>query len=224
MEILRFEEAPTGAPKRKKSSRSFLALGLVATLFGVSTAFASSTIQINGPANLVALGQGVAAVLGCDPDVTITPDAGLLAAIATPTPTTDPDTGATSTPVPVAPAPTFKLSKITVSGIDTTETNPANGLGCGGIDFKLQVFHTVDAGGGAKKEEAYSCSVLQGTADITDSTGEIVTAKIECATDAIYFRVKTLDPGTPNGSVEIILDGSSDIDYITLVSTNYTGY
>lgn len=211
MEILRFEEAPEGAPKRKKSSRSFLALGLVATLFGISTAFASSTIQINGPANLVALGQGVAAVLGCDPDVTITPDAGLTTLTATGSPS-------------VAPAPTFNLSKITVSGIDTTTTDPASGLGCGGVDFKLQVFHTVAPSAGAKKEEAYSCSDLQGTADITSSSGDFVVGKIVCATDAIYFRVKTLSPGTLDGLVEIALNGSSDIDYITLVSTNYTGY
>ena len=72
MEILRFEEAPTGAPKRKKSSRSFLALGLVATLFGISTAFASSTIAINGGTN-VQLGQGVTAVTACDNAIGVVP-------------------------------------------------------------------------------------------------------------------------------------------------------
>ena len=72
MEILRFEEAPTGAPKRKKSSRSFLALGLVATLFGISTAFASSTITINSD-NKVNLGQGVVTVSGCDSNIGFKP-------------------------------------------------------------------------------------------------------------------------------------------------------
>ena len=211
MEILRFEEAPSGAPKRKKSSRSFLALGLVATLFGISTAFASSTIQINGPSNVVALGQGVAAVLGCDPDVTITPDAGLTTLTATASPS-------------AAPAPTFNLSKITVSGIDTADTDAVTGLGCGGVDFKLQVFHTVSPSAGAKKEEAYLCSDLEGTVDIGTSTGDYVSTKIDCVTDAIYFRVKTYTPGTINGTVEIFLNGSSDIDYITLVSTNYAPF
>jgi hypothetical protein len=72
MEILRFEQAPADAPKRKKSSRSFLALGLVATLFGVSTAFASSTIAINSD-NKVDLGQGVVTVSGCDTDIGFKP-------------------------------------------------------------------------------------------------------------------------------------------------------
>jgi hypothetical protein len=224
MEILRFEEAPSGAPKRKKSSRSFLALGLVATLFGISTAFASSTITINGPTNLVALGQGVAAVLGCDPDVTITPDAGLNAQIASPTPTVDPTSGATSTPVPVAPAPTFNLSTITVSSIDTNETDATSGLGCGLVDFKIQVFHTITLSEGRKQEAAYTCEELKGgpTGTITSSSSDMVTGKIVCADDAIFFRVANTSKA--NGSVEIALNGSSDIDYITLVSTNYTGY
>jgi len=72
MEILRFEQAPAEAPKRKKSSRSFLALGLVATLFGVSTAFASSTIAINNGAD-VQLGQGVVTVKGCDTNIGFKP-------------------------------------------------------------------------------------------------------------------------------------------------------
>jgi len=72
MEILRFVEAPTGAPIRKKSSRSFLALGLVATLFGISTAFASSTIAINNGTN-VQLGQGVVTVSGCDSNIGFKP-------------------------------------------------------------------------------------------------------------------------------------------------------
>ena len=208
MEILRFEEAPADAPKRKKSSRSFLALGLVATLFGVSTAFASSTIQINGPANLVALGQGVAAVLGCDPEVTITPDAGL----TTPTATASPS---------AAPAPTFNLARIIVAGIDTTATNPTTGLGCAGVDFKIQVFHTDNSVPGSKTEKAYSCSEL-GSPVGGFGSGDLDKIKCDSADSAIYFRVA----GTliPNGSVVITLNGSSDIDYITLVSTNYTGY
>jgi hypothetical protein len=72
MEILRFEEAPTNAPKRKKSSRSFIALGFVATLFGVSTAFASSTITINNDAP-IALGQGVSVFTTCDKFIGVNP-------------------------------------------------------------------------------------------------------------------------------------------------------
>lgn len=72
MEILRFEEAPTSAPQRKKSSRGFIALGFVATLFGVSTAFASSTITINSNTP-IALGQGVSVFTTCDTKIGVEP-------------------------------------------------------------------------------------------------------------------------------------------------------
>ena len=218
MEILRFEEAPTGAPKRKKSSRSFIALGFVATLFGVSTAFASSTITINSD-KPIALGQGVSAVLGCDSEITITPDAGLTTATATP----EPSSSASPTPDPVvAPAPTFNLSKIVVADINTVVTNDA-GEGCGGVDFKIQVFHTENLSAGAKKQTAYTCSEL-GSSNLADSTGDFVAGKIKCDTDAIYFRVATEALSDSPGRVALELFGSSDIDYITLVSTNYTNY
>jgi len=67
MEILRFEQVPESAPQRKKSSRGFLALGLVAALFGISTAFASSTITVNEATNgVITLGQGVTVITACD--------------------------------------------------------------------------------------------------------------------------------------------------------------
>jgi hypothetical protein len=67
MEILRFEQVPESAPQRKKSSRGFLALGLVAALFGISTAFASSTIEVNTSTNgVITLGQGVTFITACD--------------------------------------------------------------------------------------------------------------------------------------------------------------
>jgi hypothetical protein len=213
MEILRFEEAPTSAPKRKKSSRGFIALGFVATLFGVSTAFASSTIQINSD-RPIALGQGVSAVLGCDSEIMITPDAGLTTATATPSPGPSPD------PI-VAPAPTFNLSKIVVGDIDTVATNNA-GEGCGGVDFKIQVFHTENLAEGAKKQTAYTCDEL-GSSYLEGSFGDLTS--LECLSSAIYFRVATENLGTSTnlspGSVTLTLLGNSDIDYITLVSTNH---
>jgi hypothetical protein len=72
MEILRFEQVPESAPQRKKSSRGFLALGLVAALFGISTAFASSTITVNSDAP-IQLGQGVTSVVACDNQIGVTP-------------------------------------------------------------------------------------------------------------------------------------------------------
>ena len=72
MEILRFEDQGPKAPNRKKSSRGFLIVGLIATLFGISSAFASSTITINGT-NAVNLGQGVVTVSGCDSSIGFKP-------------------------------------------------------------------------------------------------------------------------------------------------------
>jgi hypothetical protein len=80
MEILRFEDTESPAPKRKHRSKGLVALGLVAALMGIGTAFASSTITVNGN-NQVNLGQGVVTVSGCDsnigfkPETKLSPDA-----------------------------------------------------------------------------------------------------------------------------------------------------
>ena len=74
MEILRFEEATTTAPKRKKSSKGYLTAGFVATLFGLGSAFAttSSSIQINNDAP-ISLGQGITAFTTCDSKIAVIP-------------------------------------------------------------------------------------------------------------------------------------------------------
>lgn len=73
MEILRFEEAPSSAPKRKKSSKGYLAVGLVATLFGVSSAFATNSITINNDQN-ISLGQGISTFTTCDSYIAVIPN------------------------------------------------------------------------------------------------------------------------------------------------------
>jgi hypothetical protein len=73
MEILRFDDEGIKVPNRKKSSRSLLILGLVGALFGISSAFASSTITINTD-NKVNLGQGVVTVSGCDSTIGFKPE------------------------------------------------------------------------------------------------------------------------------------------------------
>jgi hypothetical protein len=133
MEILRFEEAPSGAPKRKKSSRSFLALGLVATLFGISTAFASTTIQINN-AKPISLGQGVNTFTACDTAIGLDPVTSLKNDLTS-----------------------FSFDKLVVGydyqdgysaghnpphqdyTVDTTSPDAA-GNGCGGLDFKVKFY------------------------------------------------------------------------------------
>ena len=79
MQILRFEDAPEVAPKRKKSSAGWIGLGLVAALFGVSTAFAGSTIRINNDQDIT-LAQGVITLTaGCDDDIKLSIDTSLRA-------------------------------------------------------------------------------------------------------------------------------------------------
>jgi len=74
MEILRFEEATTTAPKRKKSSKGYLTAGFVATLFGLGSAFATTTssIDINNR-QPIALGQGISTFTTCDSKIAILP-------------------------------------------------------------------------------------------------------------------------------------------------------
>ena len=82
MQILRFEDAPEVAPKRKKSSAGWIGLGLVAALFGVSTAFANSTIGINTD-NTINLAQGVVEVIApCDSTIGVALESKLKADLA----------------------------------------------------------------------------------------------------------------------------------------------
>jgi hypothetical protein len=74
MEILRFEEATTTAPKRKKSSKGYLTIGFVAALFSVGSAFATTTSSINiNNRQPIALGQGITTFTTCDSKIAILP-------------------------------------------------------------------------------------------------------------------------------------------------------
>ena len=73
MEILRFDEPDAPTPKRKRPSKAWLALSLVAALMGVGTAFASSTINLNK----IDLGQGVTSLVACDNSIGVVPNTGL---------------------------------------------------------------------------------------------------------------------------------------------------
>jgi hypothetical protein len=73
MEILRFDEPDAPTPKRKRPSKAWLALSMVAALMGVGTAFASSTINLNK----IDLGQGVTSVVACDNSIGVVPNTGL---------------------------------------------------------------------------------------------------------------------------------------------------
>jgi len=122
MEILRFDEPDAPAPKRKRPSKAWLALSLVAALMGVGTAFASSTIKLNTD-NLASLGQGVATVTGCDSSINVIPGSGVDLTQET---------------------PTFDLNTISLSAIDMHSKRP-DGTGCGDQALKIQVFQLVSA-------------------------------------------------------------------------------
>jgi hypothetical protein len=146
MEILRFDEAGSSTPRRKKSSRGMIIAGLIATLFGVGSAFASTSITINSNTP-VQVGSGVSLVAACDPNITVQPH-------------TRVDTG-------TATGPTFDTDYISLSNIDTSTTNTTSGLGCASQYFDLQVFH-----GDTSTATAYNCAGLGASSTFTvTSTG-----------------------------------------------------
>ena len=134
MEILRFDGNGSSSANGKKSSKGMIAIGLVATLFGIGSAFASSTITINDKA-AIALGQGVTAVTACDEDIRVDP----------------------LTEMRVEEAgPKFYLDTITVSGVNNAVTDTITAVGCRDKFFDLQVFKTATDG----SVSAYSCTEM----------------------------------------------------------------
>ena len=74
MSILNLEFSSGGggrSPRNKRTVKVWVGIGLVATLMGVGTAFASTSINITP----VGLGQGVTQVTACDNDVIVAPTA-----------------------------------------------------------------------------------------------------------------------------------------------------
>ena len=134
MEILRFEGQSGTSANGKKSSKGMLAIGLVATLFGIGSAFASSTIQINNDA-AIALGQGVTAVTACDDEISVDPLTAMRVNDA---------------------GPKFYLDTITVSGVNNSVTDTTTAIGCRGNFFDLQVFKTADD----DSVSAYGCTEM----------------------------------------------------------------
>ena len=194
MEILRFDDAGSSTPQRKKSSKGMLVVGLVATLFGISSAFASSTIQINGNAP-IALGQGVTAVTACDEAIDVSPKTIMSTKSG---------------------SPVFYLETITVTNVDTRTASA--GVGCGTKHFDLQVFN------GATTAVAYDCTVLKNTGgvSITGFASYASDASTSsCSGTTVSFVIPASSTsGLPANPVFNIpfADGPYDIGYITLVS------
>jgi len=215
MEILRFEDTESPAPKRKHRSTGLVALGLVAALMGIGTAFASSTIQINGN-NPVTLGQGVTQVTGCDSAISVTTAAGL----STPNINTS-----LATATPSALQPTFYLKNLILAEIDNNKFDATTGIGCGGKYLAVQVFHSV-AGDtlGTTKEEARTCDALgfdhSEPPSIADAAGPTSLATETCSKSVIYVGIPTGHLTTYATTLSFPTSVSSDLDFVTVVSTD----
>jgi hypothetical protein len=198
MEILRFEDSTSPAPKRKKSSKGYITLGFVAAVFGIGSAFATTTVQINSGQG-ISLGQGVTLAAACDTDIDIVPITAM----------TVEDPG----------GPTFYLTELQINGIDAQETNldadPAV-TGCGGQVFDVQIFDT------ATPTTAYGCGVLVpvGANPLKIYEGSVEEPNlrtITCESSTLSFEVSPVDD--EDRDYKIVFDQApSDISYITLVS------
>lgn len=140
MEILRFDDAESSSAQRKKSSRGMIVVGLVATLFGVGTAFASTTITINS-AQPIDVGQGVSEVTRCDDAVNISANSSLY---------TPGKSG----------KPKFYFSGVTFSGVNQKAHSTEDGSGCGGEVFDFQIWKKNSTSVESATATAYSCGEL----------------------------------------------------------------
>jgi len=201
MEILRFEDAGSPAPQRKKSSKGMLAVGLVATLFGISSAFASSTITIN-TTNTVDLAQGVVQVTGCDSKIGVQPVTEL----------TKDETGTAIFAV-TAVTIGYKYDTSTAGYIDTSE--------CAGKALKIQFYKDI-----AGTPTALTCSQLTGNVDEVGTnligkvsvtqTGTNNATGFKCQNSAITFAVTHTQENI--NFIDPTLNPDA-FDYITIEST-----
>jgi hypothetical protein len=189
MEILRFEEATTTAPKRKKSSKSYLAVGFVATIFGLGSAFASNTIEINGDAP-IALGQGVTLVTACDTEIAVAPITEMI--------------------VEEVGGPTFYMTELQISGINPASKDPDTGIGCGGTTFDVQIYD-------GSNNPYTSCENLN-LSNVPSLTPNNLIG-LNCVDGLLSFDVLAiLSPVLDNKYIITFDKGPSDIKYITLVT------
>jgi hypothetical protein len=195
MELLRFDDAGSTTPQRKKSSRGMLAVGLVATLFGISSAFATTTVSINSNQG-VSLGQGVTLAAACDTAISVVPVTSM---------TVEGD------------LPTFYLTKIQFKGIDVDTGDPTASpatYGCGGKTFDVQIFNP-------STSLPYGCLTLEGFGRAVAYDGAYGAGGVEvstgCAGNTLSFGITTALSGDKDYEV-IFTKAPSDISYITLVT------
>jgi hypothetical protein len=188
MEILRFEEATPTAPKRNKSPKGYLAVGFIATIFGLGSAFATTTssITVNNGQN-IEIGQGITTFTTCDEFIAILPVTKL-------------NTTATD----------FVLDKVVVgatyAGEDkykvnsTNKTDPAS-PGCGGVEFKVTFYE------GTSKVDVCTNNGFN-TPSVTGAN------PVRCEASSIFFSVEI---GTDSYEIEFDdTVGTGFFDRITL--------
>jgi hypothetical protein len=216
MQILRFDEEVSPAPKRKRStgpSRGLLVVAAVAVLFGIGTAFASSTISINGNAP-VTLGQGVTQVTGCDSAITVTTAAGLDAPVVN---------TATADETPTAVQPNFYLSSLVLGGINNTNVTNPDGTGCGGKYLAIQIFHsTLNKGAGTTQEVARTCVELgfSGAEPALPVTPPTPATTEKCSKSIVYVLIPSGSIADYKTTLTFPTSVSSELDFVTVVSTN----
>ena len=233
MEILRFNEAESTTPKRKKSSQGMIALGLVATLFGVGSALASTTIQINS-GGAVDVGQGVSTVTACDSTIDIQFASALKSDKSIENDEPDDLTDEEKAEGKIKGKPKFYTDSIIFSGVDRTAYNTVTGEGCGGELFELQIYYNVPAAPDAEVVKPFTCGQLglagdDGKEGADNTVGNTGIQNVICsAKGKITFEVIPDDTGSTlivalgKNKVEKTLRAALDISYFTLISRTPT--
>ena len=196
MEILRFEEASTSAPKRKKSSKGYLAVGLVATLFGVSSAFATNSITINNDTN-IALGQGISTFTTCDSYIAVIPNTALQADMAT--------FGLTSVTVGALFDDNAIQTPIDIIGTDYLIDNSAGK--CRDSDFAVKFYDRTNT--------PINVCTLSDFVNVTTAAGGATQS--DCSANTIFFRVTATSHVINFGGAS----GTDFFDHISIETTTY---
>ena len=209
MEILRFDEEQAPRFRKRKSSIGWVLTGVVAVTLGLGSAFATTTITVNGNAP-ISLGQGVASTATCDNEIGLMPNAAL-----------DPLASVTDGTLPV-----FLVSSLTLSRVDTTGFDSTSGLGCGGKAFKLDFYSHNGTNGNLITR---SCTNIVSSGDLkftynnSDGSTHSAITDLKCSGDSLYVRIPTVANSLNNLVISgfVIDPATVSLDYITLVSTEY---
>lgn len=207
MVILRFDDVGNSSHPRKKSSRGLLVLGLVATLLGIGSAFASTTITINGGAS-TNIGQGVSYVSACDDNIKI----GLTNSLIGST-----DSATVDSDGKIKGRPRFSTASLVLSDINSNLFDTQTATGCGGEYLDLQIFRSI----GSDNYQAYTCGQIGATGNLLDAAGVSSPGAVSCTesrTISIHIPVSNTNsswtiPITPAPGLSPL-----DISYFTIVS------